>query len=157
MKQVFSRELSCLHILIIVSMLSSGVVAEAEPSIETTILARSSQDWGGTALTAYAMGQPEVTVARITIPAGMALPLHEHPYMTAGIVLEGIIEVRTDVGEKHIARAGDAVIELINQPHGGANIGEEDAIILVVYAGIEGQPVTVPISADQSSDMLRSK
>ena len=138
-------------------MLSSGVVAEAEPSIETTILARSSQDWGGTALTAYAMGQPEVTVARITIPAGMALPLHEHPYMTAGIVLEGIIEVRTDGGEKHIARAGDAVIELINQPHGGANIGEEDAIILVVYAGIEGQPVTVPISADQSSDMLRSK
>jgi quercetin dioxygenase-like cupin family protein len=98
-----------------------------------------------------------VTVARITIPAGMALPLHEHPYMTAGIVLEGIIEVRTDGGEKHIARAGDAVIELINQPHGGANIGEEDAIILVVYAGIEGQPVTVPISADQSSDMLRSK
>ena len=157
MKQVFSRALSCLHILIIVSMLSSGVVAEAEPSIETTILARSSQDWGGTALTAYAMGQPEVTVARITIPAGMALPLHEHPYMTAGIVLEGIIEVRTDGGEKHIARAGDAVIELINQPHGGANIGEEDAIILVVYAGIEGQPVTVPISADQSSDMLRSK
>ena len=77
--------------------------------------------------------------------------------MTAGIVLEGIIEVRTDDGEKHIARAGDAVIELINQPHGGANIGEEDAIILVVYAGIEGQPVTVPISADQSSDMLRSK
>jgi quercetin dioxygenase-like cupin family protein len=138
-------------------MLSSGVVAEDVPSIETTILARSSQDWGGTALTAYAMGQPEVTVARITIPAGMALPLHEHPYMTAGIVLEGIIEVRTDGGEKHIARAGDAVIELINQPHGGANIGEEDAIILVVYAGIEGQPVTVPISADQSSDMLRSK
>jgi len=34
----------------------------------------------------------------------------------------------------------------VNQPHGGANIGDEDAVILVVYAGVEGQPVTVPIT-----------
>ena len=118
----------------------------AERKIETTVLAKSTQDWGGSPLEHYAEGQPEVTVARVTIPAGMALPLHEHPFMTAGVVLQGIIEVRTDSGKTHIARAGDAVVELVNQPHGGANIGDEDAVILVVYAGVEGQPVTVPIS-----------
>ena len=52
--------------------------------------------------------------------------------------------MRTDSGKTHIARAGDAVVELVNQPHGGANIGDEDAVILVVYAGVEGRPVTVP-------------
>ena len=82
----------------------------------------------------------------MTIPAGMALPIHEHPFMTAGVVLQGIIEVRTDSGKTHIARAGDAVVELVNQPHGGANIGDEDAVILVVCAGVQGQPVMVPVT-----------
>ena len=133
-----------LSVLALILVLSNSVLA-AERKIETTVLAKSTQDWGGSALEHYAKGQPEVTVARITIPAGMALPLHEHPFMTAGVVLQGIIEVRTDSGKAHVARAGDAVVELVNQPHGGANIGDEDAVILVVYAGVEGQPVTVPL------------
>ena len=134
---------------VVVLMLATHGVVAAEPvesAIRTEILARSSRDWGGTALPAYASGQPEVTVARVTIPVGQALPLHEHPYMTAGIVLKGVIEVRTDTGKTHVARAGDAVIELVNQPHGGANIGDEEAVILVVYAGIKDQPITVPLS-----------
>ena len=45
-----------------------------------------------------------------------------------------------------IARVGDAVVELVNQPHGGANIGDKDAVIVGVYVGVEGQPVTVPIT-----------
>ena len=118
----------------------------SERKIEAEVLAKSTKDWRGVALPPYSEGQPEVTVARVTIPAGMALPLHEHPYMTAGVIVQGTIEVRTDSGDTHIARAGDAVIELVNQAHGGANIGDEDAVILVVYAGIEGEPVTVPLS-----------
>ena len=134
-----------LSVLMLTLLPPSGTLA-AERKIETTVLAKATQDWGGSILEQYADGQPEVTVARVTIPAGMALPLHEHPFMTAGVVLQGIIEVRTDSGKTHIARAGDAVVELVNQPHGGANIGDEDAVILVVYAGVEGQPVTVPIT-----------
>ena len=113
------------------------------------MLLKSTKDWRGVTLPTYSEGQPEVTVAKITIPAGMALPLHEHPYMTAGVIIQGTIEVLTDSGDTHIARAGDAVIELVNQAHGGANIGDEDAVILVVYAGIEGEPVTVPLSTSK--------
>ena len=121
-------------------------VHASERKIEAEVLLKSTKDWRGVTLPPYSEGQPEVTVAKITIPAGMALPLHEHPYMTAGVIIEGTIEVRTDSGDTHIARAGDAVIELVNQAHGGANIGDEDAVILVVYAGVEGEPVTVPLS-----------
>ena len=133
---------------VVVLMLATHGVVAAEPvesAIRSEILARSSSDWGGTALPTYGSGQPEVTVARVTIPVGQALPLHEHPYMTAGVVLKGVIEVRTDTGKTHVARAGDAVIEMVNQPHGGANIGDEEAVILVVYAGIKDQPITVPL------------
>ena len=117
-----------------------------ERKIEAEVLLKSTKDWRGTVLPTYSEGQPEVTIAKITIPAGMALPLHEHPYMTAGVIVQGTIEVRTDSGDTHIARAGDAVIELVNQAHGGANIGDEDAVILVVYAVVESQPVTVPLA-----------
>ena len=110
---IFSKMFS-LNVVALMLLLPNNSLA-AEREIETTVLAKSTQDWGGSVLEHYAEGQPEVTVARVTIPAGMALPLHEHPFMTAGVVLQGIIEVRTDSGKTHIARAGDAVIELVNQ------------------------------------------
>lgn len=146
MSRTSVRVISMLCSVAVLALTASGTVAAAEseqPSIQSEILARSTSDWGGAELPAYASGQPEVTVARVTIPVGQALPLHEHPYMTAGVVLKGVIEVRTDTGKTHVARAGDAVIEMVNQPHGGANIGDEEAVILVVYAGIKDQPITV--------------
>ena len=148
MSRTSVRVISMLCSVAVLALTASGTVAAAEseqPSIQSEILARSTSDWGGAELPAYASGQPEVTVARVTIPVGQALPLHEHPYMTAGVVLKGVIEVRTDTGKTHVARAGDAVIEMVNQPHGGANIGDEEAVILVVYAGIKDQPITVPL------------
>lgn len=140
----------CWVSLVISAITSVGISVQAsadEPKIVAEVLAKSTTDWRGVKLPPYSEGQPEVTIARVTIPAGMALPLHKHPYMTGGVIVQGTIEVRTDSGDTHIVRAGDAVIELVNQAHGGANIGDEDAVILVVYAGVEGQPVTVPLSA----------
>lgn len=80
-----------LSVLALILALSNSVVA-AERKIETTVLAKSTQDWGGSVLEHYAEGQPEVTVARVTIPAGMALPLHEHPFMTAGVFYKGLLK-----------------------------------------------------------------
>lgn len=142
---------STLALLGVVAVVGSGSavgsesVSAAEPGIQAEVLAKSTTDWRGAKLPPYSAGQPEVTIARVTIPEGMALPLHEHPHMTAGVVVQGVLEVRTDSGDTHIARAGDAVIELVNHAHFGANVGEGDVIILVVYAGIEGEPITIAL------------
>ena len=80
-----------LSVLALILALSHSVLA-AERKIETTVLAKSTQDWGGSILEQYAEGQPEVTVARVTIPAGMALPLHEHPFMTAVSFYKGLLK-----------------------------------------------------------------
>lgn len=40
-------------------------------------------------------------------------------------------------------KAGDPIIEMVNAPHFGENPGTLPATIVVVYAGVEGQPVTV--------------
>ncbi|KGE02631.1 hypothetical protein HRUBRA_02769 [Pseudohaliea rubra DSM 19751] len=115
---------------------------KAADKIGVDVLMKSTAMWNGERLPAYAEGQPQLSVVRVTIPEGMALPLHEHPYATAGVLVQGRLEVRTPSGEQAILNAGDGLIELVNLPHAGANIGEGDAVIVVVYAGIEGQPVT---------------
>ena len=70
-------------LILLAPRVMSGELVVSERAIETTVLAQSTQDWGGSPLAEYAQGQPEITVARVTIPVGMALPLHEHPFMTA--------------------------------------------------------------------------
>jgi quercetin dioxygenase-like cupin family protein len=116
-------------------------------SIEVEVLSKSTSMWNGQPIPPYAQGTPEISVVRVTIPPGQSLPLHEHPFATAGVLLQGHLEVRTPNGQQAELHAGEALIELVNQPHAGANIGDIPAVILVVYAGIKGEPVTRMLSA----------
>ena len=130
----------------LLTLISANTNAEKR-SIEAATLAKSTTDWRGAKLPSYGSGQPEITIARVTIPPGTALPLHTHPQITAGIIIQGSLQLHTDSGDTHIARAGDAVIELVSQAHSGANTGNEDVVVLVFYAGVEGTPITVPVPA----------
>ena len=122
----------------------------AMEAISVDVLKKSTTMWNDDQLPSYSEGQPEISVVKVTIPEGQSLPLHEHPFATAGVLLQGHLEVRTPDGDRTELKAGQALIELINQPHAGANIGDGPAIILVVYAGIEGQSVTRLIGSDDS-------
>jgi quercetin dioxygenase-like cupin family protein len=107
-------------------------LAEGEPAgVTVRTLVQSTRSWNGTPLPAYPSGQPEVTVLHITIPPGVALPMHQHPVINASVQLQ----------------AGQGLIEMVNQPHYGTNNGTEPAEIVVVYAGVKGQPTTVPAPA----------
>jgi quercetin dioxygenase-like cupin family protein len=119
---------------------------------QVEVLTKTNQSWNGALLPHYTTGDPELLIAKVTIPVGAHLPLHEHPYATAGVLLEGEIVVKTPSGEQHRLVAGEALVELINQAHYGENTGDVDAVILVVYAGEKGKPVTVlldPVSQDE--------
>jgi len=122
----------------------------AMEAISVDVLKKSTTMWNDDQLPSYSEGQPEISVVKVTIPEGQSLPLHEHPFATAGVLLQGHLEVRTPDGDRTELKAGQALIELINQPHAGANIGDGPAVILVVYAGIEGQSVTRLIGTDDS-------
>ncbi len=122
----------------------------AMEAISVDVLKKSTTMWNDDQLPSYSEGQPEISVVKVTIPEGQSLPLHEHPFATAGVLMQGHLEVRTPDGDRTELKAGQALIELINQPHAGANIGDGPAVILVVYAGIEGQSVTRLIGSDDS-------
>lgn len=123
-------------------------LAEGEPAgVTVRTVVQSTRSWNGTPLPAYPSGQPEVTVLHITIPPGVALPMHQHPVINAGMLIRGQLLVTSAAGASVQLRAGQGLIEMVNQPHYGTNNGTEPAEIVVVYAGVKGQPITVPAPA----------
>ncbi|MCP9849249.1 cupin domain-containing protein [Cyanobium sp. Morenito 9A2] len=125
------------------------VQADGEPAPQTSAgvkvetLVRTSRSWNGATLPAYGTGQPQVTILRITIPAGMRLPLHHHPVINAGVLLEGRLRVVATSGAVLELHAGDPIVEMVNTAHYGENPGSVPATIVVIYAGVDGQAVTV--------------
>ena len=77
------------------TMLSTPVHAHEEGhggkslDIKVETLAKSTKQWDGDLLPRYPTTQPEVTVLRISIPAGVTVPLHTHPVINAAIIIIG--------------------------------------------------------------------
>lgn len=111
----------------------------------TEVLAQGTTSWDGAGF-AYPGGAAELTVVRISIPAGEVLPWHCHPMPLAGAVTHGLLEVTKPNGESTTIRAGEGLIEVSRQWHRGRAIEETE--LLVVYAGAEGQPLTLTRESD---------
>ncbi|MFQ6537892.1 MULTISPECIES: cupin domain-containing protein [Aphanothece] len=124
--------------------LAAGPQPAVAQAIQVEQLVKGTRSWDGSPLPPLGPGQPEVTVLRITLPAGASLPLHVHPVINAGVLLEGRMRVSTATGETITLEAGDGLIELVNTPHQGTSLGPGPARILVVYVGLEGQALSLP-------------
>lgn len=92
---------------------------------------------------AYPQGQPEITILRISIPAGAQLDIHSHPVINAGVLISGELTVMTTDGKTLELKAGDPIVEVVNTLHYGINQGKVPAEIIVFYAGVIDTPITV--------------
>lgn len=120
-----------------VSPEQNGAVTKVDALVKTT------QSWDGKTLPAYLQGQPQVTILRITIPAGTRLDTHSHPIINAGVLISGELTVVTEDGKTLRLKAGDPIIEVVNTLHYGLNEGKVPAEIIVFYAGVTDKPITV--------------
>jgi quercetin dioxygenase-like cupin family protein len=112
-------------------------------SVQANVLAKTSLSWDGSRLPGYPKGTPEVTILRIKIPPGRQLPLHKHPVINAGVLLNGELTVVTDDNRTLHLKAGDPIVEVVNKWHYGKNEGNEMAEIIVFYAGALDMPITI--------------
>jgi len=113
----------------------------ASPVVKT--LVKTTQSWNGEFLPAYPQGKPEITILRISIPAGTKLDTHSHPVINAGVLISGKLTVVTKDGKTLYLKAGDAIVEVVNTLHYGINEGKVPADIIVFYAGGVDTPITV--------------
>ena len=106
-------------------------------------LAKTTKSWDGSLLPAYSRGQPEITILKITIAPHTALPMHKHPFINAGVLTKGKLTVVTKNNQILHLKAGDSIVEVVEQWHHGKNETNETCEIIVFYAGIEGKAITI--------------
>lgn len=126
-----------------VLLLSSNVLAADVNAVHVDVLAKTSLSWDGSHLPYYSKGTPEVTILRIKIPPGVQLPLHKHPVINAGVLLNGELTVVTEDNRTLHLKAGDSIVEVVNKWHYGKNEGNETAEIIVFYAGVQDTPISI--------------
>ncbi len=115
--------------------------------IKVETLVQSTKQWDVNLLPHYPTSNAEITVLKITIPAGVTLPLHTHPVINAGVILQGKLQLSLQDGTTRHFNQGDALIEVVNTVHTGKSLGPKDAVVLVFYAGSKDLPTTVQVKA----------
>lgn len=136
-----------MRVILVAALLMMCMSVIAKEDVNTAItsqtIVKTTNSWDGSLLPTYPKGQPEVTILKITIPVGVKLPLHQHPYINAGVLIKGELTVLTQAGDKLIMTAGTPIVEVVDKWHLGENTGDVAAEIMVFYAGVKGQAITI--------------
>lgn len=111
-------------------LISSGAyAANSETLIQT------ENHWNKQAIKPIHIENPQITMLRITIPAGEKLAMHKHPVLNIGYLTKGELTVRSEKGDVLVLKPGDPIVELVDIWHYGESTGTEDAEIVVTYVG----------------------
>ena len=108
---------------------TSAYAANSETLVQT------DSHWNNEAIKPIHIEHPQVTMLRITIPAGEKLAMHKHPILNIGYLTKGELTVRSENGDVLVLKPGDPIVELVDIWHYGESTGTEDAEIVVTYVG----------------------
>lgn len=98
--------------------------------IKIETLVQSTKQWDGDLLPHYPTSNAEITVLKITIPAGVTLPLHTHPVISAGVILQGKLQLSLQDGTTRLFNQGAALIETVNTVHTGKVLAQKTLLFL---------------------------
>lgn len=89
-------------------------------------------------------GDLRVSVGQTVLPPGGRLAAHKHPYPRIVNVLAGSLQVTNlDNGQVREVRAGDWVVDAVDQWHEAVVLGEEPVRLLVIDQAPPGAAVTI--------------
>ena len=118
---------------------SRDLPAATSPHRET--LLRSGCAWNGSLYLGYPLGQPQLTVQRLSLAAHERLDWQVHPMPSALYVLKGELRLETrDGAQSTRVLEGEAAGCLMNIIH-RLIAGAEPVEALLFHAGVEGMPV----------------
>lgn len=121
--------IQCLILFAGMLIFSGAYAANSETVIQT------DSHWNKQAIKPIHIDNPQITMLRITIPAGEKLAMHKHPILNIGYLTKGELTVRSENGDVLVLKPGDPIVELVDVWHYGESTGSEDAEIVVTYVG----------------------
>lgn len=121
--------------------------ALAQPGPVTKPIAAIDATLTGQPITAPE-GKLRVTVSETTLAPGGKLAAHKHPYPRVVQILSGRLRVTNlDTGTVSEPRAGDWMVDAVDQWHEAVVVGDEPVRILTIDQAPPGAAVTIPRSA----------
>jgi len=85
----------------------------------------------------------EVSISKITIPSGDSTGWHKHDYPVFAYVLKGTLSVKLEHGEIRQFPENSCFAEVVDTFHNGFNNGKEEVVLIGVYLGEKGKPLSV--------------
>ena len=142
---VTARQWRCLALpstLFVFSLVQQANAAQnGQPAVQSETLLRSTSSWDGEPYHAYPLGQPEISILKITIPPRTRLKWHRHPMPNAAYIVAGELTIeRKRDGKKRLFTAGQALPETVGTLHRGIS-GNQPVVLIVFYAGSCGVPL----------------
>jgi quercetin dioxygenase-like cupin family protein len=129
---------------ILVIAATSNTMAGEQSAPRAKVLVDSTVSWEGVKYEPYPSGQTKLTLLKITIPPHTALPWHHHPVANIAYVISGELTIEDRLSKKTLkVKSGEAFPESVGASHRGVT-GEQEAVVIVAYAGIDGVPLSVP-------------
>ncbi len=119
---------------------------------EKEVLVQSDHSWNGTLYKSYPQGTPQLTVIKLHIEKGHALPWHKHVAPNTGYVAQGQLTLEDQkTGEKKVYKQGQAFAESVDQYHRGiATDPKQDTVLVLTYAGTSATPLSVPAPGEKN-------
>lgn len=111
--------------------------------IKVIQILKATKQWDGSQLPPYPSKNPEITILSYEIPPGIRLPMHKHPVINAGVVLQGKLTVITKDGKQLTLNSGDSIVELVNKWHYGINQDTVPVKLIMFYVGEVGTPLVI--------------
>lgn len=84
----------------------------------------------------------EVTMSRITIPAGKSTGWHKHDYPVFAYVLKGVLTVEFENNKSVKYHENSTIAEVVNIFHNGINKGKDDVVLIAIYLGEKGKDLS---------------
>ena len=142
----------CLITLLLVIALGVPYVAVAGDytlGVEASLILKTTTTTGHYPAKYLNADKPEITVMKVEIKPGAETGWHSHPVPLYAYVLEGDLTVEAKGGKTYQFTASDAIVEFVNVPHNGKNLGTKPVALIAFYTGEIGTPNTVVVPSDQ--------
>ncbi len=107
-------------------------------------LVETSEAWNGSPLPDYPVSRPVISIYKYIFPPHTVTNPHYHTVINCGVVLSGTLTIVNKDGTSREFHAGEALVETDGEIHHGENRGDEDAVLIMFYAGDIDTPLSTP-------------
>lgn len=133
------RRLIALASLLLLSPLALG---EYNEGVQVQPLLKTGLTSIGQKIVYPTFPDSEVTIARVTIPAGKETGWHKHGFPVFAHVMQGTLTVEIEGGETLRYKTGSALAEVIDTYHNGRNEGTDEVVLTAFFMGGKGIPLS---------------